>query len=411
MWGCPLVWKDRPSSGSGPAATIKSVAGWYTWNVTNLVVQWKGRIPAGKTCAQPVISLDILPTALAAAGVDVQPDWKLDGANLLPFLTGEKQGSPHDTLYWRFRFPPNQPALYRWAIRQGDWKLVKNDREPVALYHLATDIGETNNLAAEQPDRVAALQAAWQRWDAPNREPLWTEPRVSVNPAHHAKVQTFAAEIRMECTGNDPQIIFGDIPVPGGQLHVIGPRERQRRVVDRRGRNVSGRIAGRQRHRHHRARGGVGLKRTNQLRRRGLRAAVRIQFHGNRPRIRHRNDRVPRAAQVPLRKRNLNAVAVLPGRHRRESDFQVLAGVETGRHRRGGRSRRMTAEAATGEARSRRPVSPARLRKTTGTAARTERGAPWAGFRNRNAGSRRDRSPCGRRRRRLPRPGRRGSTG
>jgi arylsulfatase A-like enzyme len=180
------------------------------------LVQWKGRIPAGNTYAQPVISLDILPTALAAAGVEPAADWKLDGTNLLPYLTGEEAGVPHNTLYWRFRFPPNQPALHRWAVRQGDWKLVRNNREPVALYNLATDIGETNNLAAEQPDRVATIKAAWQRWDAQNKEPLWTDPRNGMNPAHHAKVQSYATEIQMECTGNDPQLILGDIPAATG---------------------------------------------------------------------------------------------------------------------------------------------------------------------------------------------------
>ena len=105
---------------------------------------------------------------------------------------------PHDTLYWRFRFPPAQPARYRWAIRQGDWKLVKNDPEPVSLYHLATDIGETKNLAAEQPDRVAAMQDAWNRWDAENKEPLdgWTAAKAGAllrpHPgAYHAKVKSF----------------------------------------------------------------------------------------------------------------------------------------------------------------------------------------------------------------------------
>jgi arylsulfatase A-like enzyme len=173
------------------------------------LIQWKGRIPAGKTFDQPVISLDILPTALAAAGVDSshlaprdEPPsddltrsvrTTLDGTNLLPFLTGEKQGSPHDTLYWRFRFPPAQPALHRWAIRQGDWKLVKNNRESVALYNLASDIGETNNLAAAQPERVAAMKAAWRRWDAQNKEPLWTDAKPAVPPAPRAKAEVQAA--------------------------------------------------------------------------------------------------------------------------------------------------------------------------------------------------------------------------
>lgn len=136
------------------------------------MVQWKGRIPAGATYDQPVISLDILPTALAVAGVEPKPEWKLDGANLLPYLTGQKAGAPHETLYWRFRFPPNQPARYRWAIRQGDWKLVKNDLEPVGLYHLADDVGEAKNLAAEHPERVRDLRAAWERWNAELKDPL-----------------------------------------------------------------------------------------------------------------------------------------------------------------------------------------------------------------------------------------------
>jgi arylsulfatase A-like enzyme len=140
------------------------------------LVQWKGHIPAGKTWDQAVISLDILPTALVAAGVEPQPDGKLDGVNLLPFLAGGKQGAPHDTLCWRFRFPPSQPTRHRWAIRQGDWKLVKNDLAPLGLYNLANDIGERKNLAAEQPDRVRALEAAWKQWDAEMKEPLWPEP-------------------------------------------------------------------------------------------------------------------------------------------------------------------------------------------------------------------------------------------
>jgi arylsulfatase A-like enzyme len=185
------------------------------------LMQWKGRIPAGKTYDRPVISLDILPTALAAAGVEPQPGWKLDGTDLLPFLTGEKETPPHDALYWRFRFPPTKPAEHRWAIRQGDWKLVKNGTEPVSLYHLATDIGETRNLAAEQRERVARLKKAYQAWDAQNQEPFGMNAPAAkagaiesglIHGAYQAKVSVLPTEIRMECTGNDPQLILGDIP-------------------------------------------------------------------------------------------------------------------------------------------------------------------------------------------------------
>lgn len=193
------------------------------------LAQWKGRIPAGKTYDPPVISLDILPTALAAAGVKTQADRKLDGANLLPFLTGERQGAPHDTLCWRFRFPPGQPALHRWAIRQGDWKLVKNHAEPLALYNLADDIGEQKNLADEQPGRVRAMEAAWKQWDAQNKEPLWTDsPKPSgkradgapsvVPGTHHATALVTPTEIQLRCTGGDPQAVFGSIPAAKGPL-------------------------------------------------------------------------------------------------------------------------------------------------------------------------------------------------
>ena len=65
-----------------------------------------------------------MPTCVAAAGGSVDPAWKLDGVNLLPYLTGENPARPHQTLYWRIDG--------MWAIRHGDWKLVHgragNDR-------------------------------------------------------------------------------------------------------------------------------------------------------------------------------------------------------------------------------------------------------------------------------------------
>lgn len=147
------------------------------------LVQWKGHLPAGKTYDKPVISLDIAPTALALAGVAPQPEWKLDGTNLLPFLTGEDAAAPHDTLFWRFRVPPANPGLYRWAMRQGDWKLVKNGKDSLSLYNLDSDIGETKDLSAEQPERVSAMTAAYKQWDAHNMEPRWgAEPPAVPKP-------------------------------------------------------------------------------------------------------------------------------------------------------------------------------------------------------------------------------------
>jgi arylsulfatase A-like enzyme len=137
-------------------------------------VKWPGHVPAGKVYDEPVIQLDILPTALTAAGVDVADGKKLDGKNLLPYLSGKAAGAPHDALYWRFG-----PQM---AIRRGDWKLVRYD--PVAddqkgaasdakLYNLKDDIGETLNLIGAEPQKAKALQAAWDEWDEQNIAPLW----------------------------------------------------------------------------------------------------------------------------------------------------------------------------------------------------------------------------------------------
>jgi len=145
------------------------------------MVQWKGRIPAGKVDDRPVIQLDILPTALAAAGVEVKPDWQLDGVNLLPYLQGEKTAAPHDSLYWRFG--------QQIAIRQGDWKLVKGagskgvqgrngkaSTQDAELYNLAKDIGEKENLAGKEPEKFKQLAAAWDQWNAGLVDPKWGPP-------------------------------------------------------------------------------------------------------------------------------------------------------------------------------------------------------------------------------------------
>jgi arylsulfatase A-like enzyme len=132
-------------------------------------VSWPGKLPAGKTFAQPVTTLDILPTACAVAGATAPGN--LDGVNLLPYLTGEKSSPPHAALYWRFG--PQK------AIRQGRWKLVDaRDFEAKAqsgwqLFDLENDIGEARDLAAAQPQRVAELHRAWEAWNALNVAPLW----------------------------------------------------------------------------------------------------------------------------------------------------------------------------------------------------------------------------------------------
>jgi arylsulfatase A-like enzyme len=132
-------------------------------------VSWPGHIPAGKTYDQPVIALDVLPTAAAAARIEV--DKTLDGVNLLPQLTGNSTDTPQRSLCWRFG--PQK------AIRRGNWKLVdwrdfaEKKNSGWQLYDLSKDISERHDLAAAQPQLVAELGQAWKDWDAKNSAPLW----------------------------------------------------------------------------------------------------------------------------------------------------------------------------------------------------------------------------------------------
>ncbi len=140
------------------------------------VLSWMGRVKPG-VYELPTIQLDLTATALAAAGVDIKPEWKLDGVDLLPFLSGAKIGAPHEALYWRFG--------EQMAIRRGDFKLVRYDAHvdgqegrgtPVTapkLYNLAADIGETKDLASEMSQKVQELQTQWDAWNATLMRPLW----------------------------------------------------------------------------------------------------------------------------------------------------------------------------------------------------------------------------------------------
>ncbi len=141
-------------------------------------VQWKSTLPQGKTYDNPVIQLDILPTILAASGGTFTHSKKLDGVNLLPYLKGENREQPHTELFWRFGA--------QMAIRMGDWKLTKApgdnirfNRSDLAsvndaqLYNLKSDIGESKNVASENPEKVKELAKAWQTWNSQLEKPTW----------------------------------------------------------------------------------------------------------------------------------------------------------------------------------------------------------------------------------------------
>ncbi len=117
------------------------------------VVCWPGKIPAGTVIEDPVISLDVTPTCLAAADLPLTED--LDGIDLLPRLTGKTKALPERDLYWKFW---NQAA-----IRRGDWKYMQLSDGREWLFNLAEDMSESHNLLSQHPERAERLRAALEK--------------------------------------------------------------------------------------------------------------------------------------------------------------------------------------------------------------------------------------------------------
>ncbi len=107
--------------------------------------------------------MDVTATVLALAGVQLDAKWPMDGVSLLSLLNAPEKGeAPHKMLCWEYG--------PQWAIREGDWKLtyalpdISTKKPVLGLYDLSKDIGESHDLAAEQPELVKKLQANWETW-------------------------------------------------------------------------------------------------------------------------------------------------------------------------------------------------------------------------------------------------------
>jgi len=123
---------------------------------TPFVATGPARIPAGKVYDQPVSSLDVAATAVAAAGLPKAPE--LDGTDLSPFASGQNTGAPHERLFWRWGSQA--------AVLEHPWKLVRlGDREEM-LFDVTLPDGENlaKNQAKARPEIVARLRTALKVW-------------------------------------------------------------------------------------------------------------------------------------------------------------------------------------------------------------------------------------------------------
>jgi arylsulfatase A-like enzyme len=153
-------------------------------NKVPFIVRWPASVPSGQVRQQIANSLDILPTALEAAGITPPTDVVLDGVSLLPSLKIQQDLNPDRALFWagshfevtnskgkEWEGHDNPPAA--WAIRRGDWKLMQimEQGSPV-LFNLAEDPAETTDLAERHPKVAAELHQAWVQWFNVGAKPI-----------------------------------------------------------------------------------------------------------------------------------------------------------------------------------------------------------------------------------------------
>lgn len=141
-------------------------------------ISWPGQLPTNQVVHFPVSTLDILPTAMVASGRPIPEGWHLDGVNLLPYLCGATPDLPHARLFWRIEtdgLSPGGDVLDGIrAMREGDWKLVKPGiQRNWELYNLATDLGETTDLASARPEVVQQLVRTYEEWASELERPRW----------------------------------------------------------------------------------------------------------------------------------------------------------------------------------------------------------------------------------------------
>ena len=129
------------------------------------MVQWQGKVKPGTVVQDPCFSLDIFPTVLEIAGISKEEQKeKQDGRSLMPALQGSQSAKSHRAIFWRMGA--------QYAVRSGDWKMVSS-RGRVELFNLKSDMAETSDLSASEPEKLKELQALYAAWNKENKAPLW----------------------------------------------------------------------------------------------------------------------------------------------------------------------------------------------------------------------------------------------
>ncbi len=131
------------------------------------IMSWPARLSKGRHYRGLISSLDIVPTAIAAAGGDLSSNLQLDGIDLLPYLLTQTVTAPHTHLFWR----KDKMA----AVRARNYKLIRLDDYGYRLYDLDRDLAETIDLRKDSIAQLGQLKHALEKWEKELEIPRWLE--------------------------------------------------------------------------------------------------------------------------------------------------------------------------------------------------------------------------------------------
>lgn len=142
-----------------------------------LIVKLPGKVKAGLTLAEPVITTDLYPTILELADLPLRPEQHVDGVSLEPLLTGTRGDLEREAIYFHY---PHYHHINTMgpagAVRMGDYKLVEVfESGKVELYNLREDLGEQNDLAASMPELTTKLTKMLHDWREHSGAVMMTE--------------------------------------------------------------------------------------------------------------------------------------------------------------------------------------------------------------------------------------------
>ena len=221
-------------------------------------IRWPNGFTTTKTIEIMAAHIDILPTLLNAADIELPTTAKLDGRNLMPLITEENPSWQDRTLVFQHH-RGNAPNRYQnSAVRSQNWKLINNTQVSEAgpitpsfeLYNLETDPGEQSNLAGANPEKVKQLKSAYDAWfDDVTSTRGFDLPRAHLGTAQQNRTTFTKQDLWIPTGGPESNGYFrAHVPNPGAYkitLQFSRPDSEARTVrVTGRGLNLEGVLPG-----------------------------------------------------------------------------------------------------------------------------------------------------------------------